>query len=101
MTLFGGIPMNKQDLIAAVAKKVGLNNTDAKKNVEAVLDLITEAVCEGNKVSLSKFGTFEVKERAARTGRNPSTGEAIEIAASRAVSFKPAAYLHDKLNGKD
>ncbi len=93
--------MNKQDLFAAVAKKTGMNNTEAKEAVEAVFDLIAESVCAGSKVSLSKFGTFEVKERAARTGRNPSTGEAIEIAASRAIAFKPAASLRDKLNGKD
>ena len=82
--------MNKTELVAAVATKADLSKKDAEA---AVLDAVTEALADGEKVALVGFGTFEVKERAARTGKNPRTGEAIEIPASKVPSFKAGAAL--------
>ena len=84
--------MNKTELINAVAAK-GLSKKDADVAVKAVIDSITEALKKGEKVQLIGFGTFEVKERAARTGHNPKTGAAIEIAAAKVPSFKAGAAL--------
>lgn len=85
--------MNKTELVAAVATKADLSKKDAEAAVKAVLDAVTEALADGEKVALVGFGTFEVKERAARTGKNPRTGEAIEIPASKVPSFKAGAVL--------
>ena len=85
--------MNKTELVAAVATKADLSKKDAEAAVKAVLDAVTEAHADGEKVALVGFGTFEVKERAARTGKNPRTGEAIEIPASKVPSFKAGAAL--------
>lgn len=85
--------MNKTELVAAVATKADLSKKDAEAAVKAVLDAVTEALADGEKVALVGFGTFEVKERAARTGKNPRTGEAIEIPASKVPSFKAGATL--------
>lgn len=85
--------MNKTELVAAVATKANLSKKDAEAAVKAVLDAVTEALADGEKVALVGFGTFEVKERAARTGKNPRTGEAIEIPASKVPSFKAGAAL--------
>ena len=85
--------MNKTELVAAVATKADLSKKDAEAAVKAVLDAVTEALADGEKVALVGFGTFEVKERAARTGKNPRTGEAIEIPASKVPSFKARAAL--------
>ena len=85
--------MNKTELINAVAAKAGISKKDADKAVAAVLASIEEALVAGEKVALIGFGTFEVKERAARTGHNPKTGEAIEIAAAKLPSFKAGAAL--------
>lgn len=85
--------MNKTELVAAVATKADLTKKDAEAAVKAVLDAVTEALADGDKVALVGFGTFEVKERAARTGKNPRTGEAIEIPASKVPSFKAGAAL--------
>ena len=85
--------MNKTDLINAVAAKAEISKKDADKAVSAVLASIEEALVAGDKVQLIGFGTFEVKERAARTGHNPKTGEAIEIAAAKLPSFKAGAAL--------
>lgn len=85
--------MNKTDLVAAVATKAELSKKDAEAAVKAVLDAVTEALAEGDKVALVGFGTFEVKTRAARTGKNPRTGEVIEIAESKVPSFKAGAAL--------
>ncbi len=90
--------MNKNDLIDAVAERTGLAKSDAARAVEAVLDSITAALKTGDTVALSGFGTFVVKERAARTGRNPRTGETIAIAASRAPGFKAGKALKDAVN---
>ena len=85
--------MNKTQLIEVVAAKTGLKKKEADAAVAAVFGAIEEALAAGEKVQLIGFGTFEVKERAARTGHNPKTGEAIEIAAAKLPSFKAGAAL--------
>ena len=85
--------MNKADLINAVAAKAEISKKDADKAVAAVFASIEEALKAGEKVQLIGFGTFEVKERAARAGHNPKTGETIEIAAAKLPSFKAGAAL--------
>ena len=87
--------MNKAELIAAVAEKAGLSKKDSEAAVTAALDVITAALQEGDKVQLVGFGSFEVKSRAARTGRNPKTKEAIEIPASKVPVFKAGKALKD------
>ena len=88
--------MNKGELIAAVAAK-GLSKKDAGIAVDAVFDAIADAVAKGDKVSLLGFGTFSVKERPAREGRNPATGESIKIPASKSPVFKAGKALKDKV----
>lgn len=90
--------MNKTELIAAVAEKAGIAKKDAEKTVNATLDAITETMVAGDKVQLVGFGTFEVSERAAREGRNPQTGETMEIKASRTPKFKAGKALKDMMN---
>ena len=90
--------MNKTELVAAVAEQAALSKKDAEKAINAVIDSITNALTEGDKVHLVGFGTFEVREREARTGKNPRTGEAIEIAASKAPAFKAGRGLKDAVN---
>lgn len=90
--------MNKGELIDAVASSAGLSRADATKAVDAVLDNVTQALSGGNSVSLVGFGTFSVKERAARTGRNPRTGEPIQIKASKVPGFKAGKALKDAVN---
>ncbi len=85
--------MNKTELINAVAAKAEITKKDAEKALAAVIGSIEEALVKGDKVQLIGFGTFEVKERAARTGHNPKTGAAIEIAAAKVPSFKAGAAL--------
>ena len=87
--------MNKTELVSAVAEKAGLSKKDSEKAVAAVFDAITGALVTGDKVQLVGFGSFEVKERAARTGRNPQTKEEIAIPASRSASFKAGKALKD------
>ena len=85
--------MNKVELINAVANKTGLTKKDADKAVAAVFASIEGALAAGEKVQLIGFGSFEVKERAARTGRNPQTGAAVKIAAAKIPAFKAGAAL--------
>ena len=87
--------MNKAELIAAVAEATSLSKKDSEAAVNAALDTIIAAMQEGEKVQLVGFGSFEVKARAARLGRNPKTKEAIEIPASRVPVFKPGKALKD------
>ncbi len=87
--------MNKAELIAHVADAGGLSRTSAGDAVEAVLGGITATLAAGDSVSLVGFGTFSVADRAARTARNPRTGEAIQVAASKAPKFKPGKALKD------
>ena len=90
--------MNKGELIDAVAASAGLSRADATKAVDAVLDNVTRTLAGGDTVSLVGFGTFSVKSRAARTGRNPRTGEPIQIAASKVPGFKAGKALKDAVN---
>ncbi|MCD7872183.1 MAG: HU family DNA-binding protein [Clostridiales bacterium] len=85
--------MNKTELVAAVAEKAELSKKDAEAAIKAVVDAVTEALADGDKVSLVGFGTFDVKTRAARVGKNPRTGEAIEIPEAKVPSFKAGAAL--------
>lgn len=87
--------MNKSELINSVAELADLSKKDATKAVDAVLQTIQDALAKGEKVSLIGFGNFEVRERAARKGRNPQTGEEIEIAASKVPAFKPGKALKE------
>lgn len=87
--------MNKTDLINSVSDKTELTKKDSTKAVDAVLDIITESLAKGDKVQFIGFGNFEVRERSARKGRNPQTGEEIEIAASKVPSFVPGKVLKD------
>ncbi|MGD9340191.1 MAG: HU family DNA-binding protein [Chromatiales bacterium] len=90
--------MNKGELIDAVAAASNLSKADASRAVEAVLDSITDALKSGDQVSLIGFGTFGVKRREARTGRNPQTGAPIQIAASNVPGFKAGKGLKDAVN---
>ena len=92
--------MNKSELIAMTAESTGLTKKHAERVQNAALDVIIAAMCEHEKVQLSGFGTFEVKEREARIGRNPRTKESIEIPATFVPSFKPSKALKD-LIGKE
>ena len=87
--------MNKTELIAAVAESAGLTKKDTERVVNACLDAITAALQRGEKVQISGFGTFEVKDREARIGRNPHTKEAIEIPATKVPGFKASKTLKD------
>jgi DNA-binding protein HU-beta len=87
--------MNKTELINAVAESSELSKKDATKAVDAVFDSILNALKDGDKVQLIGFGNFEVRERAARKGRNPQTGDEIEISASKVPAFKPGKALKD------
>lgn len=90
--------MNKTELIAAAAEQAGLTKKDTEKAINAALDAITAALVKGDKVQVSGFGIFEVKEREARTGRNPRTGEPMEIAASKNPAFKASKTLKDAID---
>lgn len=90
--------MNKAELIEAVVEKTSVSKKDADAVIKATFDAISEAMANGEKVSLIGFGNFEVRERNARTGKNPRTGEAIEIAACKVPSFKAGKALKDAVN---
>ncbi|THB65874.1 MAG: HU family DNA-binding protein [Gammaproteobacteria bacterium] len=90
--------MNKSELVEAVAQSSELTKAAAAKAVDGVIEAITTALKEGDQVTLIGFGTFLVRERAARTGRNPRTGEEIQIAASNVPSFKAGKALKDAVN---
>ncbi len=89
--------MEKTELTDLVAKKANLSKKDSEKALKAVLDGITECLVKGDKVQLVGFGTFEVRNRKAREGRNPSTGETIKIEASKTPAFKAGKALKDKV----
>lgn len=86
---------NKAELISAVADNAGLSSKDASAAVDAVISKITGALSKGERVTIAGFGTFQVGSRAARQGRNPQTGAAIQIAASKTVRFKAGKSLKD------
>jgi DNA-binding protein HU-beta len=91
--------MNKSELIDSAAQRAGLSKSDMSKALDSLLDGISGALQRGDRVSLSGFGTFERRDRAARMGRNPQTGEQLQVAASRAPAFKPAKAFKDAVNG--
>ena len=87
--------MNKTELIAAVAESAGLTKKDTERVINAAIDAITASLVKGEKVQISGFGTFEIKDREARVGRNPHTRESIEIPATRVPTFKASKALKD------
>ena len=91
--------MNKTELIAKVAEIAGMTKKDTERVVNAALDAITAAMAEGDKVQLSGFGAFDVKDREKRIGRNPHTKESIEIPATKVPVFKPSKALRDIIAG--
>lgn len=90
--------MNKTELVAAMAEQAGVSRKDAEKTLKAFTDVVADELKKGGKVQLVGFGTFEVSERAAREGRNPQTGKAMKIKASKAPKFKAGKALKDMLN---
>lgn len=90
--------MNKTELVASVAEKTAMTKKDAEKAINALFATVQEALVAGDKVQLIGFGTFETKDRAARTGRNPATGATIQIAASKNPVFKAGKALKDAVN---
>ena len=90
--------MNRMELVAAIAEKTELSKKDAEKALKAFTDVVAEELKKGEKIQLVGFGTFEVSERPAREGRNPQTGQTMQIAASKAPKFKAGKALTDALN---
>ena len=90
--------MNKAELVAAIAEKAELSKKDSEKALKALIDVVTDELVKGDKVQLVGFGTFEVSERPARSGRNPKTKETITIPASKAPKFKAGKALKDVVN---
>lgn len=92
--------MNKTELVEQLAAKTGLAKSDVSKSLDAFLETVVETVTNGDKVQIVGFGTFEQAQRSARTGRNPSTGAVIQIAASKAPRFAPGKSFKDRVAGK-
>ena len=90
--------MNKSDLVAVIAKKMGASKRDAEITLKAVVEAITESLVKGEKIQLIGFGSFEVRKRAARKGRNPQTNEEMKIPASKVPAFKAGQALKDAVN---
>ena len=90
--------MNKQELIENIAASADINKTSAGRALDAMIDSVTDALKEGDSVVLVGFGTFTVRDRAARTGRNPQTGEALQISAAKVPAFKAGKALKDAVN---
>jgi DNA-binding protein HU-beta len=91
--------MNNSELADAIAETAGVTKTDARKIVDAVFTAIGDAAAKGEEISLNGFGKFKVKDSPEREGRNPATGEAMTIKASKKLGFSPAKAIKDKLNG--
>lgn len=92
--------MKKSEFVTLVSEKTGLSKKDTEKTIDAVFTAMGDVMAEGDKLQMSGFGTFETKTRAARTGHNPRTGDAIEIAAANIPVFKPSKTLKDKVDAK-
>lgn len=92
--------MNKTELVAMVAEKASMSKKDAGVAVDSTLRVIVDAMAKGDKIHLMGFGTFETKHRAERTGKNPRTGEAVQIPAVTVPSFKAGKSLKEAVNGK-
>lgn len=91
--------MNRKELVEALAAKTESTKADAERAVAGLIDIISGTLKKGDSITLVGFGTFEVRKRAARTGRNPKTGEELKIKASKAPAFKPGATLKATVNG--
>jgi DNA-binding protein HU-beta len=91
--------MNKKELVSAMAAKTDCSGAAADRAVNALIEIISESLKKGESLALPGFGTFEVRDRLARTGRNPKTGEELKIAASKVAAFKPGAALKAAVNG--
>jgi DNA-binding protein HU-beta len=91
--------MNRQELVEALAKQTGNSKAEADRNVAALIEVVSKTLKKGDSITLVGFGTFSVKKRAARSGRNPATGETIKIKASKVPSFKAGATLKATVNG--
>lgn len=91
--------MNRSDLTTAIAESTGLSASQAQSALDAVIETVISAVAAGDRISLPGFGTFEARERSARTGRNPQTGATIEIAAGRGPVFKPGTQFKERVRG--
>ena len=91
--------MNRKELIDMLSDKTGSSKADADRNISALIEIVTGALKKGDNVALVGFGTFEVRKRAARAGRNPSTGAAIKIKAAKVPAFKAGATLKAVVNG--
>ena len=92
--------MKKSDLVDAISGRAGVPKSQAQTIVEDVLEVIAEGLTKGDKIDLRGFGTFSVRDSAARTGRNPQTGEPIQIPARKQPAFKPGKELRDRVNHK-
>ena len=90
--------MNKAELVEAIAGDTGLSKKDSEAALKSFIENVSKQLTKGNDVQLIGFGTFTVSKRAARTGRNPATGEEIKIAAAKAPKFKPGKALKDRIN---
>lgn len=90
--------MNKSELVASIAESAGISKADANRALQALLDTVTTTLTKGDSVALTGFGTFSVAERAARTGRNPSTGKALKIPAKKVAKFKAGKGLSEAVN---
>ena len=95
-----GVNMNRKELIDALADKTGSSKADADRNIAALIEIVTATLKKGDNVALVGFGTFEVRKRAARAGRNPSTGEAIKIKAAKVPKFTAGKGLKESVGGK-
>lgn len=91
--------MNRKELVEALAAKTEFTKADAERAVAGLIDIVSATLKKGDSVTLVGFGTFEVRKRAARTGRNPKTGEALKIKAAKVPAFKPGATLKSTVNG--
>lgn len=92
--------MKKAEFVTLVAEKTGLSKKDTEKTMDALFAAIGDVIASGDKVQIGGFGSFETKQRAARTGHNPRTGEEIKIAAATMPAFKPSKTLKDKVDNK-
>jgi len=91
--------MNRKELVEALAAKTESTKADAERAVAGLIDIVTNTLKKGDSITLVGFGTFEVRKRAARTGRNPKTGEELKIKAAKVPAFKPGATLKATVNG--
>ncbi len=90
--------MNKQELIASMTEKTGLSKKDTEASLAAFIETVEETLSKGDKIQLVGFGSFEIRNRAARTGKNPLTGEEMNIPAAKVPAFKPGKALKEKVN---